>query len=205
MKTRLMTPTRAWILAAGFGLGLGFAAMAQDAPRPMPHGGPGHPHMQAQHAKEHGLRLQDLKTKLKLTPAQEGAWTAFEASMKPISSSAEPPKMEALAKMNAIQRMEERQKMHAAHDKQHAQQLEATKTLYGKLSAEQQAIFDKETLPAHAMHSSEKHKGKGPMNHSGAPKGPMGPGATPAGPAAAPSTPGAPTAPASAATAAPKS
>lgn len=164
MKTRLLTHTRAWILAAGLGLGL--AAMAQEVPQGgHRHGGPAHGQQHAKH--ESGARLQDLKAKLKLTPAQESAWTAFEASMKPIASSAEPPKMEALAKMTAIQRMEERQKMHEAREKQHAQrmteQLEAAKAFYAQLNTQQQATFDKETLPAHAMHSSEKRKGKPPV------------------------------------------
>jgi len=167
MKTRLLTHTRAWILAAGLGLGL--AALAQEAPQGgHRHGAPGHGQHHAKHEK--GARLQDLKAKLKLTPAQESAWAAFEASMKPISSSAEPPKMEALAKMTAIQRMEERQKLHEAREKQHAQrmteQLQATKAFYAQLSTQQQATFDQETLPAHAMHSSEKRKGRSSANES---------------------------------------
>ena len=95
MKLNLIARTSALVLAGGLGLAL--AAHAQEGTRPHHQGGPAH------HAKhDHGVRLQDLKAKLKLTPAQESAWTAFEASMKPVSSSAVPPKMEALAKMNAI-------------------------------------------------------------------------------------------------------
>lgn len=196
MKTRLLTHTRAWILAAGLGLGL--AAIAQDAPHGPRHGKPGHAQPHGRH--EHGARLQDLKAKLKLTPAQESAWATFEASMKPVSSSAEHPKMEALAKLTAIQRMEERQKMHEAREKQHAQrmteQLEATKALYAQLNAQQQATFDKETLPAHAMHSSEKRKGKPPAGDAAKSPAAVAPATAPAAASPTPSTaPAAKTAP----------
>jgi periplasmic protein CpxP/Spy len=191
MKLNLIARTSALVLAGGFGLAL--AAHAQEGPRPHHQGGPAH------HAKhDHGVRLQDLKAKLKLTPAQESAWTAFEASMKPVSSSAVPPKMEALAKMNAIQRMEERQKMHDEMQKQHAAQmstrLAATKDFYSKLTPEQQAVFDKETLPHGPMHSADKKKThkEGKAGPAAAPA--TAPAASTAAPATAPAAPAAPAA-----------
>ena len=192
MKRSLIARTSALILAGGLGLAL--TAHAQEGPRPHAQGGPAH------HAKfDQGVRLQDLKAKLKLTPAQEGAWTAFEASMKPVHASAEPPKMEALAKMNAIQRMEERQKLHDEMQKQHAAQmstrLAATKDFYSKLTPEQQAVFDKETLPHGPMHSADKKKAHQNAAKDGkaaaAPAAASTTAPTTAAPAASPATPAA--------------
>lgn len=102
--------------------------------------------MQAWMAK----RQADLKGKLKITPAQEGAWTAFTAAMQPPARGARlTPEQRAefdklstperIDKMRALrtQRMAERS---AAMD----QRGEATKTFYAALTPEQQKTFDAE-------------------------------------------------------------
>ena len=100
-----------------------------------------------------------LKTQLKLTPAQESAWTAFtDASKLPAGMAVARPDPAELAilstperldKMKALraQRMSE---MTAAMDK-HA---EAVKTFYAVLTPEQQKVFD-----ANAMQGPGRHKG----------------------------------------------
>ena len=102
--------------------------------------------MQAWMAK----RQAELKAKLKITPAQEGAWTTYTAAMQPPAHGARPtPEQRAefdklttperIDKMRALrtQRMAE---MTAAMDKRG----DATKTFYAVLSPEQQKTFDAE-------------------------------------------------------------
>ena len=98
-------------------------------------------------------RQAELKARLKITPAQEGAWTTFTASMQPPARmmSGERPMAaqrteldklttpERIDKMKALrtQRMAE---MNAEMDKRG----DATKAFYAALSLEQQKTFDAE-------------------------------------------------------------
>ncbi len=119
--------------------------------------------MQAWMAK----RQAELKARLKITPAQESAWTAFTTAMQPpvrdvSARQAQRAEMEKLStperidKMRALrtQRMAE---MNAAMDKRG----EAIKTFYAALSPEQQKTFDAE------------HHGFGPAGDRGRHKGHM--------------------------------
>lgn len=117
-------------------------------------------------------RADDLKAKLKITPAQEGAWTAFTTSMKPSGDmmgkrpdTAELAKLttpEHIDKMRAL-RTQRAAEMNTAMDKRE----EATKTFYAALTAEQKKIFDAEYA---RMGGRGEHHGH--MGNSG------GPGAT---------------------------
>ena len=105
--------------------------------------------MQAWMAK----RQADMKARLQITPAQEGAWTAFVAAMQPparmmggdkpmAAQRAELDKLttpERIDKMKALrtQRMTD---MNAEMDKRG----DATKAFYAALSLEQQKTFDAE-------------------------------------------------------------
>ena len=130
-------------------------------------------------------RQAELKTKLKINPAQEGAWTTFTASMQPPAGGmmgiSHDPKVKAdmdkmttperIDKMRAL-RVERMTAMTAEMDKRGA----ATKTLYAVLSSEQKAVFD-----AVAMHGGRHgmvgeqggrgerggHGGKGEHGHMG--------------------------------------
>ncbi|MDP2033650.1 MAG: Spy/CpxP family protein refolding chaperone [Polaromonas sp.] len=145
------------------------AASAQSQPGP--------------HAGHHGKNRHDpakmqariaqhqaeLKAKLKLTPAQEGAWTAFTASMQPPVHGARPDRAamkaefdklttpERIDRMRALraQRMAE---MNAAMDKRG----DATKTFYAALNADQQKVFDSQRMG---------RGGKGHGGHHGHHKG----------------------------------
>lgn len=115
--------------------------------------------MQAWMAK----RQAELKAKLKITPAQEGAWTSFTAAMQPPAGMGQRPTPEQRAefaklatpdridKMRAMraQRMTE---MNAAMDKRG----EATKAFYAALSIEQQKTFDAEHMKM-ARHAGRGH------------------------------------------------
>ncbi|HQS30379.1 MAG: hypothetical protein B7X59_03845 [Polaromonas sp. 39-63-203] len=111
-------------------------------------------------------RLTELKAKLKITPAQEGAWTTFSAAMQPPAAMgqrmgwrqspeqrAEMARLitpERIDKMRAL-RTERMTEMNTAMDKRG----EATKAFYAALTPEQQKVFDAE----HAAMRGGRHEG----------------------------------------------
>lgn len=167
------------LVLAGLLATVGASATAQTPPAapagsPPAAGKPAGPHegrmarhdpakMQAMIAKHQA----ELKAKLKITPAQEGAWTSYTAAMQPPAHGARPtPEQRAefdkLTTPQRIDKMKELRTQHmaemnAAMDKRG----EATKTFYAVLTPEQQKTFDTE------------HKKFGP--HHGGPRGHGGP------------------------------
>ena len=119
--------------------------------------------MQARMDKHH----EQLKAKLKVTAAQEAAWTTYVAAMKPPASMmtrssewadiAKLPTPERIDKMKTLrnQRMTE---MIATMDK-HG---DATKALYVTLTPEQQKVFDAQSIGRHARdgHMGSMHSDK---------------------------------------------
>ena len=115
-------------------------------------------------------RQAELKTKLKITPAQEGAWTTFTASMQPPAGGMmgirHDPKVKAdldkmttpdrIDKMRAL-RAERMTAMTAAMDKRGA----ATKTFYAVLSSEQKAVFDAVAMYGGRHGMAGEHGGRG--------------------------------------------
>ena len=100
-------------------------------------------------------RQTELKAKLHLTAAQEPAWNAFVQSMKmPAKPLMQPLDREAMAKLSTPERMEKMNSVHeanlAAMQSHVKQRSEATRTFYNQLTAEQQTVFDAETLPEHS-------------------------------------------------------
>ena len=144
----------------------GFAAMAQNTTPTAPAAG-GQPQMHdrmhrgdhsgmrermfGNHQERMAKRQAELKAKLKITPAQEGAWTTFTAAMKPpaggMMGMRHDPKVKAdmdklttperIDKMRTL-RAERMTTMNAEMDKRGA----ATKAFYAVLSSEQKAVFD---------------------------------------------------------------
>lgn len=107
-----------------------------------------------------------LKAQLKLTPAQEGAWTAFADSMKPAAAMMtmqrpDPTEMAKLTTPERIDKMkalrDERMKTMTAAMTKHE---EATKTFYAALTPDQQKVFDAAAMPG----MGRMHGGRnGPM------------------------------------------
>lgn len=177
------------LVLAGFLATAGAGVMAQ--PAPVAPGGSGMPPA-SQKTTPHGERMghhdpakmqamvikhhADLKAKLNLTLAQEGAWTTFTAAMQAPGGMGKGtgwrqspeqraeldklPTPERIDKMRALrtQRMTE---MTAEMDKR----AEATKTFYAVLSPDQKKVFDTE----HKMHGMQggRHGGghHGGMEH----------------------------------------
>jgi protein CpxP len=155
MASRLKPTLLAGLLALS-----GFAVLAQ-----MPPSG-GHGGMMAGPADgmHEGMRHRDparmqarmdkfaaeLKARLKLTPAQEGAWTTLLAAHKmPADVMAKRPDPDALEKLSTPERLERMKALRSQHMAAMDQRDEATKVFYAALTAEQQKVFDASTMPHH--------------------------------------------------------
>lgn len=100
----------------------------------------------ARHEQMRAQRIARLHDELKITPAQENAWNAFVASMKPAHrADRQHGDRAAWAGLSAPQRAEkmiERQKQRTAFMEQ---RLAALNTFYSVLSADQKKVFDEKT------------------------------------------------------------
>lgn len=116
-----------------------------------------------EHMAKRQARLHD---KLKLTAAQEPAWTAFVASVTPPKGElrGERPNRAEFEKLPAPERLEKsiaRQKERLATEES---RLGALKTFYGVLTPEQRAIFDK-SAPGQGGHGRFGPHGRGFGGH----------------------------------------
>jgi periplasmic protein CpxP/Spy len=108
--------------------------------------------MQAMADKRHA----DLKAKLKLTAAQEGAWTTYIAAMKPPASMmANRPDRAEMAKLPTPERIDKMKALHTQHMAEMTAMMdkhgEATKAFYATLTAEQKTVFDTQSMGHHGM------------------------------------------------------
>lgn len=122
--------------------------------------------------EKHRARLHE---QLKLTPQQEGAWATFMEATKPRQapmSDAAKAERQAMASMNAPERMEKmlgHAKDRLARMQQH---LDALKTFYAVLTPEQQKIFDASHQRMQhrmkmRMHEGKQHRMQGRMHDAG--------------------------------------
>ncbi|RYF30357.1 MAG: hypothetical protein EOO26_15380 [Comamonadaceae bacterium] len=136
----------------------------------------GDPAKRFERMKEHrAKRMADLKAKLKLSPAQDSAWSNFTASTQP-PSGPRPQRVDRaeFAKLTTPQRIERMQARQAERSARFAKRADATKTFYAALNADQQKTFDAET--AHFGHGG--HRGHGRHGHGhGGPEGQAAPAA----------------------------
>ena len=169
----------------------GFAAIAQNTTPTAPATG-AQPQMQdkmhrgdhssmrermfGNHQERMAKRQAELKTKLRITPAQEGAWTTFTAAMKPpaggMMGMRHDPKVKAdmeklttperIDKMRAL-RAERMTTMNAEMDKRGA----ATKAFYAVLSSEQKAVFDAVSMRGGRHGMGGDHGGRGERGGKG--------------------------------------
>ena len=169
------------LVLAGLLAMAGSSAMAQGTPSTAPvaasQAAAGHDQHMGRHdpAKMQAWiakRQAELKAKLKITPAQEGAWTSYTTAMQPPANMGQRPKPEQRAEFDKLttperidkmrsmrtQRMTE---MNAAMDKRG----EATKAFYAALSPEQQKTFDAEHRKM-GQHDGRGHH-EGGMHHKG--------------------------------------
>jgi protein CpxP len=103
-----------------------------------------HAEFAAKRTQKHAERVAKLHDELKITPAQENAWNAFVASMKPAQrdGARQHGDRAALASLSAperAQKMIERQKQRTVFMEQ---RLSALNSFYSVLSPEQKKVFD---------------------------------------------------------------
>ncbi len=147
MKTHVKTLIIASLLA-----GAGISAFASKADGTMMDGKPRAEHRRMDPAKMEEMHAKcsaDLKAKLKITPAQEEAWTTFTTAMKPPARDAQQrPDRAELDKLSTPERLEKMRALRTQHmtDRQAAMNKrdEATKAFYAVLSPEQKKLFDAE-------------------------------------------------------------
>jgi hypothetical protein len=99
--------------------------------------------------------MRELKTKLMITPAQEGAWTSFTAAMQPPAPMAQRMSHEQrkaqhaeMDKLALPERIDKTRAMRTEHMNELGASMDkrdqAVKTLYATLSPEQQKVMDAE-------------------------------------------------------------
>jgi hypothetical protein len=119
------------------------------------------PAQRMERMKEHrAKRMAALKDKLKLTAAQEGAWSTYTTANQP-PAGARPKRMERaeFAKLTTPERLERMQTRQAERSAMFAKRADATKTFYAALTPEQQKTFDAETVHA-GGHGHRFHRGQ---------------------------------------------
>lgn len=154
------------VIAIGFGAALSLAAAGASA---HPHGygmgggpgyGMGYGHGDPAAAVEG--RLAYLKTELKITKAQEGAWKKYsdEARKQAESMQAMRAAMQGGATANAADRMELHDKLMKSRLEQSEKMTAAFKELYAALAPEQKALADRH--PGGGMGFGGPGSGHGP-------------------------------------------
>jgi protein CpxP len=167
-KEVTMKPVFKSLVLASLMASAGFAAYAQTAPAapagtPPAHTREGGRHHRMDPAKMEQMmakRSAELKAKLKITTAQEGAWTAFTTAMKPPARDMKQrPDRAELAKLTTPERIDKMRALRTQHttDMNAAMNKrdEATKTFYASLDAEQKKVFDAEHARMGARHGRD--------------------------------------------------
>lgn len=101
-------------------------------------------HMQKKMAE----RQATFKAELQLRPEQEASWNAFLARTQPQAQAraAHPAPREDWSKLTTPQRLDRMQALKAQRDAAMVQRVDAIKSFYGSLDAEQQKVFDSKRL-----------------------------------------------------------
>ncbi len=166
-------PCHTLILAGALSTLSGYS-MAQ----PLPGTGPGaDPATQGQAMGSHDpakmqaritQRLAEFKVKLKITPAQEAAWTTYTDAIKPKPRLTPQTSMaashEELSKLPTPERLDRMRALHAERvadmTARMDQRAQATKTFYAVLNADQKKVFDAQFDRAFRGHGAHR---MGPM------------------------------------------
>jgi len=149
----------------------GVVAIAQSpATGPMTMAGPrDHGRMDpAKMQQKRAEHMAELKAKLKLNGAQEGAWAQFVAAMQPPADAGKKMGREDRQKMHeqwktltTPQRIDRMTAMKAERDAQMRQRTDATLAFYIALSPEQQQVFDANAMRMGGMNSHHGMRGRG--------------------------------------------
>ena len=106
------------------------------------------------HHVEPARRLEAFKQKLQLSPAQEGAWNTFAASIRPAPM--QRPDRAEFARLTTPERIDRMKQMRAQRMAEMDKRADATKTFYATLNPQQQKVFDEATLRMHGGHGHHR-------------------------------------------------
>ncbi|RQO84129.1 Spy/CpxP family protein refolding chaperone [Acidovorax sp. FJL06] len=174
--------------ATAFLAALALPVLAQQPPATPPGASPKAPegrherHPPEGRAQHHAKHLAELKAQLKLTAAQEPAWTAFTTALQPGERPARLDRQD-MDKLTTPERIDRMRALRAQHAAEADRRGEATKTFYAALTPEQQKTFDAQ---AHRMRPMRPmggmQGGHGEPHHGGGMRGGEGgrPGQPPA-------------------------
>jgi protein CpxP len=153
-------------IAAAVLAALGLAAAAQTPPGPPP-GGPGRQdrmehqdpaRMQQFMQQRRAQKMAHFKETLQITPAQEGAWTAWSASMQPPANWKRPDRAE-FERLTTPERIDRMRALRTERMAMMDKRAEATKAFYATLDPIQKRVFDLET--ARRGHRGDHEGGRG--------------------------------------------
>jgi protein CpxP len=114
---------------------------------------------QAHMQKKMAERQAAFKAELKLTPEQEPAWNAFIARTQPQTGPARSGSREDWSKLTTPQRLDKMQALKAERDADLAKRVDAIKSFYATLNADQQKVFD--SKPLSGFQRAGMHRGHG--------------------------------------------
>lgn len=176
-----LTPLRTAITAALIAAFAASGAVVAQTPPPMPAPGAsampmhGHPakdpkEMMGRWQERHGKHMADLKKDLQVTAAQEGAWTQFNAAMRPPATPPQRPDRQALAAMTTPERLDQMRALHQQRQAEMDRRADATKAFYAELTPEQKKKFDAHTaryMKGHRHHGGQHEGHRGHHGHHG--------------------------------------
>lgn len=107
-------------------------------------------------------RMAELKATLAITAAQEGAWSDFQAAMKPAEkvtkdNDAKRAKHDAMKAMTTPERLDARYAMMMQRNTQMTARSDAIRAFYAQLSPTQQTVFDDASVEMMGGKKGNKH------------------------------------------------
>jgi hypothetical protein len=160
-----MKPSRRHLIAAGLIAAAGFGAAVQAQTPPAGPGMHGHDpakmeQFRAKMQQRAAERLAQLKQKLAITPAQEGAWAAWTGALQPTPH--QRPNRAEFASLTTPERIDRMRAIRAQRNADMDKRMDATKTFYATLNGEQKKVFDSESLRFLGGHGGHHgHHGRG--------------------------------------------
>jgi len=115
-------------------------------------------------------RQAALKAELKLTPEQEPAWSAFVARTQPQARPVRQGSREDWSKLTTPQRLDKMQALKVERDAAMAKRVDAIKSFYASLNADQQKVFDSKHLSGFQRAGMHRDHSKKHLHHSDHPR-----------------------------------
>ena len=112
-------------------------------------------------------RQAAFKAELKLTPEQEPAWNAFIARTQPQAHPARQGNREDWSKLTTPQRLDKMQALKVERDAAMAKRVDAIKSFYASLNADQQKVFDAKPMSGFQRAGMHRGHGKHHPHHGG--------------------------------------